>query len=73
MRYAVSVGLVGALALGAATGWFAKARTEANASSRVAQYCVPPEENSDTIRIYCRNGAANLEMLGAALTSWMPA
>ena len=56
MRCAVSVGLVGAVALGAATGWSAKARTEAHAASRVAQYCVPPEENSDTIRVYCRNG-----------------
>jgi hypothetical protein len=61
----MGAGLGSVLALGAATG-FGQVRTETVADNQVAQFCVPPHENPDAHRFYCReedgwsgpNGAA---------------
>jgi hypothetical protein len=50
----MGAGLGSVLALGAATG-FGQVRTETVAASQVAQFCVPPQENPDAHRFYCRN------------------
>ena len=52
LKYAMSVGLGGMLALGAATG-FGQVRTETDAASQVTQYCVPTHDNPDSHRFYC--------------------
>ena len=52
LKYAMSVGLGGMLALGAATG-LGQARTRTVAASRVTQYCLPPHDNPDAHRFYC--------------------
>ncbi len=51
LRYAISVGLGGMLALAAGTG-FAQTRTGTGASSQVAQYCVLPPDSPDAHRFY---------------------
>jgi hypothetical protein len=57
-RYAMTVGLAGALALTAVSYSFAQIRTGAEAGTTVSQYCAPPdEERPDARRFYCRSGA----------------
>lgn len=57
-RYAMTVGLAGALALTAASYSFAQIRTGAEVRTTVSQYCAPPdEEGPDARRFYCRSGA----------------
>jgi len=57
-RYAMIVGLAGALALTAASYSFAQIRTGGEARTSVSQYCAPPDEDSpDARRFYCRSGA----------------
>jgi hypothetical protein len=57
-RYAMTVGLAGALALTAVSYSFAQIRTAAEAGTTVSQYCAPPdEERPDALRFYCRSGA----------------
>ena len=56
-RYAMMVGLAGALALTAAGYAFAQIRTGGEAHTSVSQYCAPPHEDSpDARRFYCRSG-----------------
>jgi len=57
-RYAMTLGLAGALALTAANYSFVQIRTGAEAGTAVSQYCAPPdEERPDARRFYCRSGA----------------
>jgi hypothetical protein len=57
-RYAMTVGLAGALALTAVNYSFAQTRTGAEAGTTVSQYCAPPDEESLVARrFYCRSGA----------------
>jgi len=56
-RYAMTVGLAGALALTAVSYSFAQTRTRAEGRATVSQYCAPPDEQSpDARRFYCRSG-----------------
>jgi hypothetical protein len=50
----VAIVLVGALALPVSIS--PQARMHADAKTRVAQYCVPPEGAFDTHRYYCQRG-----------------
>lgn len=57
-RYAMTVGLVGALALTAMNCSLAQTRTGADGRITVSQYCAPlDEESPDARRFYCRSGA----------------
>lgn len=57
-RYAMTVGLAGALALAAVSLSFAQTRTGAEAGTTVSQYCAPPDEEGPLARrFYCRSGA----------------
>jgi hypothetical protein len=56
LQYALSAGLVGMLAIGAGGGWPGPVRPGAEATSQVSQYCVPPEQDPNSPRLYCRNG-----------------
>ena len=53
-RYALAVGLFGALALTAANSAMAPIRAGAEANITVAQFCIPPE-SPDAHRYYCRH------------------
>jgi hypothetical protein len=55
LRYAVHAGLIGMLALVAASGSFGKVRIGAPAGNELAQYCAPQDEIPDAHRFYCRN------------------
>ena len=66
LKYAMSVGLGGMLALGAATG-FGLVWTGTVAASQVTQYCVPPRDNPDAHRFYCGNEDGWADPTGAAL------
>jgi hypothetical protein len=50
----MTIALAGVLALIESTSSFAPIRPEADASTRVSQYCVPLEETADAHRLYCR-------------------
>jgi hypothetical protein len=65
LKYAMSVGLGGMLALGAATG-FGQVRTGTVAASQVTQYCLPPRDNPDAHRFYCGNEDDSADQAGAA-------
>ena len=54
LRYAANAGLIGLLALVAASGSFAQVRTGAPAGNELAQYCAPQDESPDAHRFYCR-------------------
>jgi len=57
-RYAVTVGLAGALALTAMNWSVAQTRAGADGRITVSQYCAPLDEESlDARRFYCRSGA----------------
>ena len=55
-KYAETVAVVGALALGALTYSFAKIPTVGEGATRTSQYCVPPEDSWMAQQIYCRSG-----------------
>jgi hypothetical protein len=55
LRYAANSGLIGMLALTAASGSFGQVRTGAPAGTELAQYCAPQDESPDAHRFYCRN------------------
>jgi hypothetical protein len=55
LRYAANAGLIGLLALVAASGSFAQVRTGAPAGNELAQYCAPQDESPDAHRFYCRS------------------
>src|SRR5262245_15667102 len=57
-RYAMTVGLAGALALAAVSCSFAQIRTGAEVGTTVSQYCAPPDEEGLVARrFYCRSAA----------------
>jgi hypothetical protein len=55
LRYAANAGLIGMLALAAATSSFGQVRTGAPAGNELAQYCAPQDESPDAHRFYCRS------------------
>ena len=55
LRYAANAGLIGMLALAAATSSFGQVRTQAPAGNELAQYCAPQDESPDAPRFYCRS------------------
>jgi hypothetical protein len=63
LRYALTAGLGGVLALGAANGSFGSVRTGADGTGRVTQFCMPEQDSEvpDAPRLYCRNGLARSE------------
>ena len=57
-RYAMTVGLVGALALTGMNCSVAQTRAGADGRITVSQYCAPlDEESPNARRFYCRSGA----------------
>ena len=57
-RYAMTVGLAGALALTAMNCSVAQSRVGADGRTTVSQYCAPlDEESPDARRFYCCGGA----------------
>jgi len=65
LKYAMSVGLCGMLALGTATG-FGQLRAGTVAGLQVTQYCIPPRDNPDAYRFYCGNEDGWADPAGAA-------
>ena len=55
LRYAANAGLIGMLALAAATSSFGQVRTGVSAGNELAQYCAPQDESPDAHRFYCRS------------------
>src|SRR5262249_50719401 len=57
LRYAANAGLIGVLALAAASSSFGQARTQAPAGNELTQYCAPQEqdESTDAHKFYCRS------------------
>jgi hypothetical protein len=57
MRYAATIGLLGALALLAAISAAGQIHSGAEGGSALAQYCAPPphHDQPDLHRIYCRD------------------
>ena len=55
LRYAANAGLIGMLALAAATSSFGQVRTRAPGGNELAQYCAPQDESPDAHRFYCRS------------------
>jgi hypothetical protein len=57
-RYAMTVGLAGALTLTAMNCSVVQSRGGADGRTTVSQYCAPlDEESPDARRFYCRSGA----------------
>jgi hypothetical protein len=54
-RYAATAGLIGLLALTAASSSVGQVRTQAPAGNEVAQYCSPQDESTDAHEFYCRS------------------
>ena len=54
-RYAANAGLIGVLALAAASSSFGQVRTRAPAGNELAQYCAPQDESTDAPKFYCRS------------------
>ena len=54
-RYAANAGLIGLLALAAASSSFARVRMGAPAGNELAQYCAPQHESTDAPKFYCRS------------------
>jgi hypothetical protein len=59
LQYTSRLGLVGMLAAGAGDGEPKSAGPRAEPLSRVTQYCVPPEDDLNSYRFYCRTGMAD--------------
>jgi hypothetical protein len=55
LRHAANAGLIGLLALAAASSSFGQVRTQAPAGNELAQYCAPQHESTDAHRFYCRS------------------
>jgi hypothetical protein len=55
LRYAANAGLIGVLALAAASSSFGQVRTQTPASNELAQYCAPQDESTDAHKFYCRS------------------
>ncbi len=56
LQYALRAGLAGVLTLGAVAGWPGSVQAGAEPASQVSQFCVPPEQDPSSHRLYCRNG-----------------
>jgi hypothetical protein len=54
LRYAANAGLIGLLAVAAATS-FGQVRTQAPAGNELAQYCAPQHESTDAPKFYCHS------------------
>lgn len=54
-RYAANAGVIGLLALAAASSSFGQVRTQAPAFNELAQYCAPQDESTDAHKFYCRS------------------
>jgi hypothetical protein len=54
LRYAANAGLIGLLAVAAAT-LFGQVRTQAPAGNELAQYCAPQHESTDAPKFYCHS------------------
>jgi len=54
-RYAANAGLIGMLALAAASSSVGQVRTQAPAGNEVAQFCAPQDESTDAHEFYCRS------------------
>src|SRR5262245_27718825 len=52
---AANAGLIGLLALAAASSSFGQVRTRAPAGNELAQYCAPHHESTDAPKFYCRS------------------
>jgi hypothetical protein len=59
LHYASTVALVGMLALGAGDHGPRSVRPKAGPLSQVTQYCVPPDDDLNSHRFYCRTGMAD--------------
>jgi hypothetical protein len=55
LQYAMSAAVGGMLALASVTGSLAQLQSGAHAANQVAQYCAPPQEDSEVPKLYCRN------------------
>jgi hypothetical protein len=55
LRSAANAGLIGLLALAAASNSFGQVRTQAPAGNGLAQYCAPQDESTDAHKFYCRS------------------
>ena len=55
LRHAANAGLIGLLALAAASSSFGQVRTQAPAGNQLAQYCAPQDESPDAPKFYCRS------------------
>ena len=55
LRHAANAGLIGLLALAAASSSFGQVRTQAPAANELAQYCAPQDESTDAHKFYCRS------------------
>ena len=55
LGYAVNAGLIGSLALTAASSSFGPFRAGALAGNELAQYCAPRHESTDAPKFYCRS------------------
>jgi hypothetical protein len=54
-RYAANAGLIGLLALAAASSSLGQVRTQAPAGNELAQFCAPQDESTDAHKFYCRS------------------
>jgi hypothetical protein len=54
LQYAAIAAIGGILALAPVAGPAEQLQDGARAASQLAQYCVPPQEDSDGSRLYCR-------------------
>jgi len=55
LPYAANAGLIGLLAVAAASSSFGQLRTRAPAGNELAQYCAPQHESTDAPKFYCRS------------------
>jgi hypothetical protein len=54
LRYAANAGLIGLLAVAAATS-FGQVRAQAPAGNEWVQYCAPQHESTDAPKFYCHS------------------
>ena len=55
LQHATNAGLIGLLAVAAASSSFGPARTQAPAGNEWAQYCAPQHESTDAPKFYCHS------------------
>ena len=58
LEHTSRLGLVGLLALGASDHGPGSVGPKVELLSQVAQYCVPPDDDPNSYRLYCRSDAA---------------